>query len=200
MHDMDAKEVAHESLYGDGQADVYMNVTKYQADAARTASGTFHADLVTPSTLLDAINEVQLSAKHIDKIKKALFYGKEDADLAFVRSLKGKESYGQVEVDLIHSILGIYTEAAELLELLGVALYNKDTPLSYEENGEFENKLVNESGDGLWYHAMLYRLLETNFDEVASKNIAKLRKRFPVKFTEDLAVNRDEASENVVFE
>lgn len=200
MTDMDAKEVAHESLYGDGQeGDVYMNVTRYMADAARTASGNFHADLVVPSTLIDAINEVQISAQHVDKIKKALFYGKEDADLAFVRSLKESESYGSVEVDLIHAILGIYTEAAELLEILGVALMNKDTPLSYEENGELENKIINEAGDGLWYHAMLYRLLGTDFDEVSRLNIEKLKKRFPVKFSEDLAVNRDEAAENVVF-
>lgn len=191
MKDMDAKEVAHESLYGDGQSgDVYMNVTKYQADAARTASENFHDNLVVPSTLIDAIDEVQLSAQHIDKIKKALFYGREDTDLAFVRSLKGDEAYPDVDVNLIHSILGIYTEAAELLELLGLALRTGETT---------EADLINEAGDGLWYHAMLYRLLGTNFDEVASKNIAKLRKRFPVKFTEDLAVNRDEAAENVVF-
>jgi len=201
MNSMDAKEVAHESLYGDGQpGGVYMNVTRYMTDADRTAGGVFHDDLVTPSMLIDAIAEVSISAKHVDKIKKALFYGKQDEDLAFTRQLKADETYGEVDINLIHAILGIYTEAAELLEILDVALRNKDTDMSYEELGQFENDLINEAGDTMWYQALLFKYLGTNFEEVGNLNIAKLRKRFPVKFTEDLAVNRDEAKENVVFE
>lgn len=193
MPTMDAKSVAHESLYGDGQPnDVYMNVTRYMADADRTASGgIFHEELVPAKLVLDAIEEVRLTNARVDAIKKALFYGKEDADLAFAAKLNPPGGYDKVALELIHSILGIYTEAAELMELLGVTIITGEVD---------EAKLVNEAGDGLWYHSLLYKFLGTDFDEVAQKNIAKLRQRFPVKFTEDLAVNRDEAQENFVFE
>ncbi len=199
--DMDAKEVAHESLHGDGQpGDVYMNVTRYMADADRTAGGNFHNDLVAPETLLDAIEGVKIVSPAIDNIKKALFYGKPNEDLAFAqKAVESGNDYGDVPLDLIHAVLGIYTEAAELLELLGVALENQ-YKFSYEEEGELKNKLVNEAGDVMWYQALLFKFLGTTFAEVGDKNIAKLQKRFPVKFTEDLAVNRDEAKENVVFE
>lgn len=201
MTDMDAKAVAHESLYGSGNpGDQYFNMTRYLEDSARTASGNFHNELAPPAVLLDAIAGVKAVSPQIDAIKKALFYGKPNDDLAFAASFANDKDYGNANINILHAILGIYTEAAELLEILEVILRNKGTFLSYEEDGQLQKDLLNEAGDGLWYNAMLFRELKTDFEKVAGLNIEKLKKRFPVKFTEDLAVNRDEAKENVVFE
>ena len=167
-----------------------MQTINYMADADRTAGGDFHADMVSANTLLDAIAGVQAVSPAIDNIKKALFYGKVNDDLEFAKRVAEPRDYN-VDVDLIHAVLGIYTEAAELLELLGFQLAGEDVDRS---------KYLNEAGDGLWYNALLFKHLETNFEEVGELNIAKLRKRFPVKFTSELAVNRDEAKENVVFD
>lgn len=188
---MDAKEVAFKSVNGIGNkiADQYFNTSKYMEDADRTTGPDFHAELVPPSVLLDAIAGVRAVSPTIDAIKKALFYGKPNEDLAFSQRIAEKGEY-TVDKDLIHSILGIYTEAAELMELLEDALRGKPVD---------EAKLVNEAGDVMWYQALLFKLLKTNFEEVGDKNIAKLRERYPVKFSADLAVNRDEAKENTVF-
>lgn len=172
----------------------------YMTEADRTTGPDFHADLVQPVTLLDAIAGVRAVSPQIDAIKKALFYGKQTDDLAFSLRIADKDSYGEVSTDLIQAVLGIYTEAAELLEILETLLNNRHNPLSYEEEGQVAKDLTNEAGDVMWYQALLFKYLGTDFEKVGEKNIAKLRKRFPVKFEKDLAVNRNEATENVVFE
>ena len=46
-------------------------------------------------------------------------------------------------------------------------------------------------GDILWYLTKLTTFYKLSLNNVASKNIAKLRTRFPEKFEEVLAVNRN---------
>lgn len=202
-----AKDVAFDNLYGkDGLEDEYFNMTKYMTDAARTApdNAVFHDELVSSRILQDAIADVMILAPRVDQIKKALYYGKDTDELAFSRRVADHKDYGNVPHELIHAILGMFTEATELLELLDILIRNKDGFPSPEEEQEFwynmEKALTNESGDVMWYQALLFKYLGTNFERVGELNIAKLRKRFPVKFSEELAVNRDEAVENVVFE
>ena len=47
---------------------------------------------------------------------------------------------------------------------------------------------------------MLFRELDTDFDEVATTNINKLKARFPEKFTQDKAYNRDLDTEREILE
>ena len=60
--------------------------------------------------------------------------------------------------------------------------------------------LLEELGDQTWYIALALRYLESNFGEIFDGNIAKLRKRFPDKFTEAAAINRDLDGERAVLE
>ncbi len=193
------KEIAHDTVVGNvDENDQFFNMTQYMKDAARTAPGPdfkMHTDMVPLQVLLDSIQNVLAISKPIDDIKKALFYGKPNEDLAFAARVFAQEPvpYPTVAEDLLHSILGIYTEAAEMLEVLALVLTSGKTD-------DLRIKLINEAGDSLWYKALLFKQMGTNFEEVAGLNIEKLKKRFPVKFTEDLALNRDESKENVVFD
>jgi NTP pyrophosphatase (non-canonical NTP hydrolase) len=120
-------------------------------------------------------------------MKKALFYGKKSATLM---EPEDEDDYfdNPAEKDIVHGILGIVTEAGELLELL----LNPDKMS--------RAKLIDECGDHQWYHALIYRAIDTHYAEVFRKNIDKLKARFPVKFTEVNAIVRNEARENAVFQ
>lgn len=59
-----------------------------------------------------------------------------------------------------------------------------------------ESKPVKEElGDILWYMAILMDVFGLTFEDCMEAVIAKLKKRFPEKFDEHQAVNRDLASE-----
>ena len=94
--------------------------------------------------------------------------------------------------DLIHAMLGCVTELAEIAEHVRDVL-----------TGEMPQDGVNlkeEFGDVLWYVALGPRFLQTDFGETFETNIAKLRARFPEKFTEAAAINRDLDAERAVLE
>src|SRR5687767_705976 len=84
-------------------------------------------------------------------------------------------------VRLLHAGMGLCTEAGEFLDMLKKhILYGK--PLD-------EVNLKEELGDKLWYTALALDELKTTFEEVMDVNIAKLRARYPNKFTEHDAIN-----------
>jgi NTP pyrophosphatase (non-canonical NTP hydrolase) len=170
---------------------------KYLQDSARTAGANkLHTELVPLEFILNTLESIQILAKAIDDAKKGLFYGRDNDDLDFVRKVTpnhNQDRYKDVDVDLLHGILGQITEALELGELLAMHLTGKPIDALRE-------KLLNEEGDLLWYQALVFRKLGVTFEEVGDLNTEKLYKRFPDKFTEDLAIHRDESNENVVFQ
>jgi NTP pyrophosphatase (non-canonical NTP hydrolase) len=79
-------------------------------------------------------------------------------------------------------VLGVATESAEMCEALKPSLDGQDfDALNMKE----------ESGDVLWYLAVMFDALATSFPVEMTRVIAKLRTRFSDKFTEDAANNRD---------
>lgn len=95
-------------------------------------------------------------------------------------------------VDLLHASIGMQTEAAEFSDMLKKHFfYGK--PLD-------KVNLREELGDQLWYIAMALRALDTTFEAVMERNIAKLKARYPDKFTEELAENRDLTKEREILE
>ena len=76
--------------------------------------------------------------------------------------------------DLAHWVLGITGEAGEIAEKVKKIIRDKDPKnLSTEDKEE----LIKEIGDVLWYLAVLTKHLGYSFDEVGTRNIAKLRNR-----------------------
>jgi NTP pyrophosphatase (non-canonical NTP hydrolase) len=95
-------------------------------------------------------------------------------------------------VDLLHASIGMQTEAAEFSDMLKKHFfYGK--PLD-------KVNLREELGDQLWYIAMALRALDTTFESVMERNIEKLKARYPDKFTEELAENRDLTKEREILE
>lgn len=60
--------------------------------------------------------------------------------------------------------------------------------------------LLEETGDLEWYLAIAYRWLARLPEDARKVNIAKLQKRFPGKFSDFDAVNRDLVTERLTLE
>jgi len=95
-------------------------------------------------------------------------------------------------IRLLHSGMGLATESAEFLDALKKAIY-------YGKELDKVN-LAEEMGDILWYCAIALDELGVSFEEVMEKNIAKLEARYPEKFTEEKAENRDLEVERGILE
>jgi NTP pyrophosphatase (non-canonical NTP hydrolase) len=108
-----------------------------------------------------------------DYIKKALRTSPDSYDF--------KETNG-VSPQLEHSVIGMSSEIGEVVDIIKKAkIYGKKLD---------QNKLKEEIGDALWYIALFLDSVDSSFEEVWEKNIEKLKKRYPVKFTKDDALER----------
>ena len=179
-------------------------VFDYVAEAHLTASPKFYGELV-PLAHFDAVLSQAIDALNaLDRVKKCLFYGRELGPLALgVRDvskdcaklpewISDVPEEDQAARNIIHAIIGKATEAGELLELLHATVINGET-FDVANAGE-------EIGDGFWYDALLARACGLTFNGIQRTNIAKLRHRFPDRFTEYDANNRDLFGERRILE
>lgn len=91
-----------------------------------------------------------------------------------------------------HAAMGLVTESAELTDAIKKAkIYGKQLD---------RVNLVEEAGDIMWYLAVLADELGVSFEDMWNKNIAKLTKRYPEKYTHDNALNRDLDGERKILE
>lgn len=164
-------------------------MTDYITQAMRTKADTYFPHLLPQQLFDDMLVDVIDASKKIELAKKALFYGKDQPELANLRSYYGSKPVPKDhDTHLRHAVMGIIGEIGELAELI------RDP----EKNWDWD-KMMEEAGDILWYLALLFDDMETTFEEVQERNIAKLTKRYPEKFTTDLAINRDVEKEAAVF-
>lgn len=94
--------------------------------------------------------------------------------------------------DLIHGTMGIVTEAGELLDAIKKAMF-------YGKRVDTVN-IKEELGDLLWYVAIIIQANDWTFEEIMDLNIEKLKARYPEKFTEEKALNRDLEKERNILE
>lgn len=95
-------------------------------------------------------------------------------------------------IDLLHGAMGAATEAGELVDGLKKHIFY-GRPLD-------RVNLVEELGDLAWYIALMCGALNVSLDHVLTVNIDKLKVRYPEKFTEEFANNRDLAAELEILE
>jgi NTP pyrophosphatase (non-canonical NTP hydrolase) len=171
-------------------------MNSYLKDSARTVPQGWHGDLTSLLQFSVSLGNAIDALQKLDHIKKLMFYGKDFRELPSISckdipktSVFKNEQFG---IDLIHAIIGIGTEAGELLEALQTCLSN-GTPID-------EVNLKEEGGDLFWYIALLARTLGTSFEEMQQMNIAKLLARYPEDFTEEAAVNRNVNKEREILE
>jgi NTP pyrophosphatase (non-canonical NTP hydrolase) len=105
--------------------------------------------------------------------------------------LSGKNTHCRFH-DLLHASMGLVTEAGEFQDMLKKHIY-------YGRELD-EVNLKEEIGDVLWYCAIALEALGTDFESVMQTNIDKLKARYPEKFTEESANNRDLDTERQILE
>lgn len=103
-----------------------------------------------------------------------------------------KEPLSENQTDLLHCAIGASTETGELLDAFKKHIYY-GKPLDIINIGE-------EIADTMWYLSNLARMLNLDIEKLLENNIAKLTVRFPDKFTEEKALNRNLDSERKVLE
>lgn len=167
-------------------------------EAVQTKSDQFHGELVSARHVIGVVVGCIAYLQELDKIKKALFYGREfehpDIDGETVEQTQLFAALGgtrEQDIDVIHAIIGKATEAGEMLEAL---------KLGMDGQALDRTNLMEELGDGQWYDAILAKALGFTFEEVQQANIDKLRSRYPDKFTEFDAQNRDLVKEREVLD
>ncbi|MBU6367755.1 MAG: nucleoside triphosphate pyrophosphohydrolase family protein [Gemmatimonadetes bacterium] len=97
------------------------------------------------------------------------------------RTLGGNRTHEQ---QLSNAALGLTGEAGEVAELIKKHLYHA-TPLDADA-------LVKELGDCLWYIAAFATVQGLSLDDIAQRNIDKLRRRYPEGFDPERSRNRTE--------
>lgn len=185
------------------------DLNQFVQDAIRTES-TIEKIEVNPALLLNVMFISIAAGNMLDQIKKHVFYGKDYSPEMFIGAFAGiisaldqlkpaieglqrnpgadsNEEEFNVDPRLFHAIIGIATEATELLEAL---------------DGDMD--LVNiqeELGDLNWYQAIAIDSIEgASFDNVLDTVINKLKERYPEKFTSEDAINRDLDNERQTLE
>lgn len=96
-------------------------------------------------------------------------------------------------IRLLHGAMGLATESGEFLDVLKKHIF-------YGKPMDITN-MKEECGDLFWYLAILADTMgEHNFTKIMQTNIAKLRQRYPEKFTETEAQNRDLEQERKILD
>jgi len=188
-----------------------MDLNKFIADAIRTES-QIDVVKVNGRMLFDVLALHIASGQMLDQMKKHIFYGKEYnvddfavsyqnassalTDLQTVPVAGTSQQMDEEEIEInprvFHAIVGIATESTELCEALYSGMLNK---------GQLDTvNLIEENGDIAWYQAILIDELGGNWEDVLIKVIAKLKARYPDKFTSEDAINRDLDKEREVLE
>lgn len=93
---------------------------------------------------------------------------------------------------LLHGMVGIATEAGELLDAFKrEAFYGKNLD---------ETNIVEEAGDILWYLALVLDSVDSTLHEAMQRNIQKLWRRYPDAYSPEKALERDLAAERESLE
>lgn len=94
--------------------------------------------------------------------------------------------------NVLHMAIGMCTESGEVLDAIKKSLY-------YDKDFDVVN-IKEEVGDILWHVANIIRHYNWTFEEVFDTNIAKLKARYPNRFTTEDALNRNLEVERKLLE
>lgn len=194
-----------------------MELKEFQGLALRTES-QIQGIKLNRSNLITLLKVVVEVTEILDGIKKAAFYNKTSklegdftARLANLAKLietlvwqdSGRgpvgaimdpnESISNVDPRVFHGILGIITESGELASAL----------LKSVEDPNHTVDAVNiqeEMSDIAWYEAILHDTLGLDWSQGLENVINKLRVRYPDKYSDDAAANRDLEAERAELE
>ena len=84
---------------------------------------------------------------------------------------------------LLNGVLGLAGEAGECADLVKKHCYQDARPI--------RDALIDELGDVLWYVAETSEALGVSLEEVAARNVEKLKKRYPEGFEAERSLHRE---------
>lgn len=108
------------------------------------------------------------------------------------KSKRTNADIGGLLMNNIHMSLGLITEAAEIADV-----FKKH--IAYKKEIDYIN-VKEEIGDLMFYIVNMCNINNWDLRDILQNNIDKLRKRFPDKFTEEAAINRDVVAERKELE
>lgn len=79
--------------------------------------------------------------------------------------------YSPADIMLVWNALGLAGEAGEVADTIKKAVFH--------QHGVDRDELIKELGDVLWYVAALCTKLDVSLAEVMTRNIEKLKRRYP---------------------
>ena len=85
---------------------------------------------------------------------------------------------------VLNGVMGLNGEAGECIDIL--------KKYFFQGHDLDADKLIDELGDVLWYIAETCTGIGVTMEEVAIRNIEKLRKRYPHGFETERSINRNE--------
>lgn len=179
-----------------------MNYNQYIKDATRTESLIDSVE-TNEQGLKDALQLFILSGQILDLYKRQVFY-KKDFENSQIQPLldeihkistlqKPDRSKQTVDTNarILHASMGFATEAGEIMEALIEGLNGKDLD---------KVNFWEEIGDINWYTAIALDETGGSLDDICAKNISKLKARFPDKFSEHHAIERNLNKERDILE
>lgn len=172
-----------------------MDYATYQERVLARASHRWHHDKIDSDDLEQVLNEFIEVGNRLDRVKKALMYGRDyayvpDETVLLVEhpcSIPSEQAQR-----LIHAMLGMATEGVEMIELVHAFFVNSVSLDIVAMQEEF--------GDAEWYRALFLDAVGQSHEANLMQNDAKLELRFGKTFTEDAANNRDLDAERRALE
>lgn len=186
-----------------------MNDQAYRDAVCRTESVVDQSTTMPVDGVVEILATIEQLSNILDTYKKSVFYGADvvpqdnmrrvantQSSLAEVtnlvrQSMEGRSPVQSTNVDmrLVHALMGMVTETGELAGALLQALtLNKVTD-------DIRTNILEEMGDYNWYQAIALDTLGVDFASLRNANIAKLKQRYGDKFSKDSAINRDTNTE-----
>lgn len=192
-----------------------MNYKEYITNVKKTESVLPQETLIDTGTLMQVMRLGIFAGQVVDMYKAQMFYNrpinkeklKESLDslsLATSRmhglsidsrnaSVVSRDPWKpseatHVSLRLLHSVFGLNSESAEIMENLLKAMQDKTEPDKVNLTGEYS--------DMSWFMGIGMDDMGTDAETVWDQNIAKLRVRFGEKFSLEAANNRNVDAEN----
>lgn len=173
-----------------------MNVSEYRKQTRQTWADTWFPDVCLwwyRNAIRSLTRTIDL---RLDTLKKALFYGDDD----YMEPTLQEDTFedldlSQGEKDLLHAVLGVSTEAGELLEAI-------EPLLDPESDEQLDTINIDEEMGDLYYYMMrMHDVLETMPQSTMKRNLTKLLERYDEgTFSTEDALNRDKIQERKALE
>lgn len=201
----------------------YITNERYTENVVARCSNEYH-DIIPAIVTAANLASFAKEARILDVIKKALFYGKLDedyqAEIDMVNVVRPRPAnaedlpnffglyqdsdepivLNEMQIQLFHAILGIATEAGELVEAFIEGLSEVQTGNKSVEQAFDNINMREELGDVQWYVALGLNAINSGLSECMTINDNKLEKRYGPAFSSDRANERDLSAERQELE